>query len=311
MLTQVQIAASDLEAKETAPFTALGFTTRATLRTLSEHAASVPTELHREITRLGLDIVGPMQWLYTGVNGDETNEFTLDIVVPVREALGQPNDGFSFREIPPFSCLAYTHAGPWSDFPNLYDALFAEIYRAGHRVTDTIREVYKRVDLENPAQCITEIQVELVAEPRVEAVVRRSLLLDAPVSRVWDALLRPELTRQYMYGCEAISNWQPGSPLLWKGTYEGQELVFVKGTVVEVEPERRLAYTMIDPNGGLEDLPENYLTATFALEPENGQTRLTIEQGDYTKVADGEKRYADTLSGWDAALDGLRRVVER
>jgi predicted transcriptional regulator YdeE len=163
MLTQVEITARDLQAKETAPFTALGLTTRATLRTLSRHAANVPPALHAEILRLGLDITGPMQWLYTGVNGDETNEFTLDIVVPVRAAVGEP-DGFTFREIPAFSCLSYTHLGPWSEFPAMYDVLFAEIYRGRHRVNDLVREVYKRVDLENPTQCITDIQVGLVAE---------------------------------------------------------------------------------------------------------------------------------------------------
>ncbi len=38
-----------------------------------------------------------------------------------------------------------------------------------------------------------------------------------------------------MFGCETVSDWKTGSPLLWKGTYEGNEMVFVKGTVLDIQ----------------------------------------------------------------------------
>ncbi len=49
--------------------------------------------------------------------------------------------------------------------------------------------------------------------------VKNSIVINAPVANVWDALVNPEQTKKYMFGCETVSDWKPGSPLLWKGEY--------------------------------------------------------------------------------------------
>ena len=68
-------------------------------------------------------------------------------------------------------------------------------------------------------------------------LVKNSVIIDAPASKVWDALTHPEQTKKYMFGCETVSDWKVGSALLWKGSYEGKEMVFVKGDIVEIQPE--------------------------------------------------------------------------
>ncbi len=94
-----------------------------------------------------------------------------------------------------------------------------------------------------------------------------------------------------MFGCETVSDWQVGSELLWRMEYEGKDFVAVKGNIVNIEPYKLLVYTVFDPNNpNMEDIPENYLTVTYSLKEENGQTILTVTQGDYNIVADGEKR---------------------
>jgi hypothetical protein len=62
----------------------------------------------------------------------------------------------------------------------------------------------------------------------------------------------------------------------------------------------------------MEDIAENYLTVTYDLKPVNGQTQLTVTQGDYTKVADGQNRYNDTIAGggWQSILDQIKKLVE-
>ena len=82
-------------------------------------------------------------------------------------------------------------------------------------------------------------------------IIKNSISIDAPASRVWDALVNPAQTKKYMFGCEAISDWKIGSPLIWRGVYEGNEMIFVKGNIVELIPEKLLAYTVIDPNSGI------------------------------------------------------------
>lgn len=136
-----------------------------------------------------------------------------------------------------------------------------------------------------------------------------SVHIAAPPEQVWRALTDPALTRLYMYGCEAISDWKPGSALIWRGEYEGKAMVFVTGRVVTFDPPRLLAYTTFDPNGGLEDVPANHVTMTCALEPLGAGTRLALSQGDFARVQDGQKRFADA-SRDDGFLAKLKAVAE-
>ncbi|MCF0056385.1 SRPBCC domain-containing protein [Dyadobacter sp. CY356] len=144
-------------------------------------------------------------------------------------------------------------------------------------------------------------------------VVKSVITINAPASQVWDALVNPEKTKVYMFGCETVSDWEVGSSLLWKGSYEGQEMVFVKGNIVKIEPEKQLIYTTIDPNSTIDDVSENYLNVNYSLEELDGQTVLTVEQGDYSTVAEGERRYQEAYNngeGWNPILVEIKKLVE-
>src|SRR4030095_4549726 len=109
--------------------------------------------------------------------------------------------------------------------------------------------------------------------------INNTITIDASPSKVWDAITNPEQTKKYMFGCETVSDWKVGSPLLWKGNYEGKDMLFVQGTILDIPPEKRLSYTAIDPNNAIiPDVPENYLTVTYELKEENGQTVLSVSQ---------------------------------
>ncbi|QDK83328.1 GyrI-like domain-containing protein [Spirosoma sp. KCTC 42546] len=161
MTTQLTIPENALSEKETQPFTALTFTTRTTLQTLSQYAPSVAMELYKEASRLNLDIAGPIQWIYTDATGDVTKEFQLEIVLPIRQS-GEQSAEFSYQEFPAFRCLSYTHTGPWSEFGELYDVLFGQFHRDGNQTDGRVREVYTVVDLEHMENCVTEIQIGLL-----------------------------------------------------------------------------------------------------------------------------------------------------
>jgi uncharacterized protein YndB with AHSA1/START domain len=144
-------------------------------------------------------------------------------------------------------------------------------------------------------------------------VVTSSITIDAPAAKVWDALTNPEQTKKYMFGCEALSDWKPGSPLIWKGKFNGVEMIAVKGQIVRIVPFKSLVYTVIDPNNPkIPDIPANYLTVTCDFKEENGHTLLTVSQGDYSTVAEGEARYEDTVKGggWDPILVQIKALVE-
>jgi uncharacterized protein YndB with AHSA1/START domain len=143
-----------------------------------------------------------------------------------------------------------------------------------------------------------------------ELIVRKTIKLNASVSEVWEALTNPEITKKYMFGSEVVSDWKVGSSLEWKGMSEGKEVVYVKGNIVEIVQGRLLQFTTFDPNSRLEDIPSNYTTVKYELSRENDHTVLSITQGDFAEIADGEKRHNDTVKGWDFALKGLKDLLE-
>ena len=146
-----------------------------------------------------------------------------------------------------------------------------------------------------------------------QLIVKNSIAINAPAAKVWDALINPEKTKEYMFGCETVSDWNVGSELLWRGQYEGKEMVFVKGEIVEIEPEKMLVYTTIDPNSDIEEKPENYVSVTYELVPQDGQTVLNVSQGDFSTVANGESRYKDAYNngeGWNPILVEIKKLVE-
>ncbi len=145
--------------------------------------------------------------------------------------------------------------------------------------------------------------------------VKNKIVINATAAKVWDALTNPEQTKKYMFGCETVSDWKVGSPLLWRMFHEGNEVIAVKGSIVDIKPEKLLAYTVIDPNNpAIPDVPKNYLTVTYELTAENGQTVLNVTQGDYNIVADGEKRYKEAYNngqGWMPILVEIKKLVEK
>lgn len=144
-------------------------------------------------------------------------------------------------------------------------------------------------------------------------VVSNTIRINAPASKVWNALVNPDETKKYMFGCETVSDWKKGSPLLWKMMHEGKELIAVKGFIVDIKPEKFLAYTTFDPNSTMKDIPENYLTVTYELKPENGDIVFIVSQGDFSTVADGKRRYQEAYNngeGWNPILVEIKKLVE-
>jgi uncharacterized protein YndB with AHSA1/START domain len=147
-----------------------------------------------------------------------------------------------------------------------------------------------------------------------ELIIKNNIIIEAAAALVWDALVNPEQTKKYMFGCETVSDWKVGSDLQWKMVHEGKELIAVKGKILQIEPEKYLAYTVIDPNSSIADIPENYLTVTYSLSTMNGYTSLTVTQGDYKKVADGERRYNEAFNngqGWQPLLMEIKKLLEQ
>ena len=134
-----------------------------------------------------------------------------------------------------------------------------------------------------------------------------TVVIDAPRANVWDALTNPAKVKQYMHGTNMSTDWKVGSPIAWKGEWEGQSYVD-KGTVLAFEPERLLSYTHWSPMGGSEDKPENYHTVTYELVEDGGKTTLTLTQDNNATRDEADKMAKDN---WGPMLLGLKETAEK
>ncbi len=132
-----------------------------------------------------------------------------------------------------------------------------------------------------------------------------SITIHAPASKVWEALTRPELIKKYLFGSDVVTDWKVGSPILYRGEWQGKTFED-KGTVVHVEREKRLVSTHWSPLSGVPDTPENYHTVTYELSEHDGSTAMTITQDKNAS----EKEKAESEQNWKMILDGLKKLLE-
>jgi uncharacterized protein YndB with AHSA1/START domain len=114
------------------------------------------------------------------------------------------------------------------------------------------------------------------------------ITINAPAKKVWDALTKPELVKQWQYGSELITNWKTGSAISFRTEWEGK--VFEQwDKVLEVNPNKIIKYSLFAPKPGLEDKDENYFIMSYILSEENEHTILKILQEDTRLGAVQEK----------------------
>ena len=125
--------------------------------------------------------------------------------------------------------------------------------------------------------------------------------IEASPDEVWGLLTQRGPDPDIMFGAEVVSDWQVGSPIRWKGEWEGKRFED-KGEVIEVDPPRRLVVTHFSPMSGDDDGPENYHLVSYSLDATDGGTRVTFD-------VDNERctgRFARRENGKEASWD-LRR----
>jgi len=139
-----------------------------------------------------------------------------------------------------------------------------------------------------------------------DRIARASLTVDAPRAKVWDALVNPKAIKQYMFGAAVVSDWREGSPIVWKGEWQGNPYED-KGTLLEVEPGRTLRYSHFSPLSGLPDEPGNYHTVTIELSGEGNQTRVALTQDN--NPTDEARVHSE--KNWGMMLAALQKFLER
>ncbi len=136
-------------------------------------------------------------------------------------------------------------------------------------------------------------------------MARASIVIDAPRSKVWEALTDPEKIKRYMFGATVASDWTRGSPIVWRGEWRGRPFED-KGVILDLEPQHLIRYSHFSPLSGLSDIPQNYHTVTVQLATEGAQTRVSFTQDNN----ETEEARAHSEGSWKMMLGGLKVLLE-
>lgn len=134
-----------------------------------------------------------------------------------------------------------------------------------------------------------------------KGTIIKNIEIQAPTSKVWEAFIKPELTKQFFFDCEVQSDFNIGDDI----TFSLNNIVYVKGKITYCIPEKLLAYSCFSPQ--TESITDMHTLVTMAFVTEGDTTQLTVTQGSFK---DDTERYNQSSEGWDYVLSGLKTLLE-
>ncbi len=137
-------------------------------------------------------------------------------------------------------------------------------------------------------------------------IAKVEAMINAPVSKVWDALVSPEAIKTYIFGTTVISEWKKGSSIIWKGDWQGKQYED-KGKILQFKKQKILKYSHFSPLSGVPDQPENYHIVTIKLSKDGADTLLTLTQ-DHNATKD---ELEHSKKNWMMMLEGLKKLLEQ
>jgi uncharacterized protein YndB with AHSA1/START domain len=142
-----------------------------------------------------------------------------------------------------------------------------------------------------------------------DIVVNKTVHINAPAVRVWEALTNRESMKKWMADSETeiniITDWKVGSPMIIRGTLHRVKFEN-KGTVLQFEREKILQYNHLSSISRLPNIPESYTILEFHLTPVNSQTELTFMARNFPT----ETIYKHFRFYWNVTLELLKKMIE-
>jgi uncharacterized protein YndB with AHSA1/START domain len=140
-----------------------------------------------------------------------------------------------------------------------------------------------------------------------DLIVSQSIDIKAPAEKVWKGMTNPDIIKEYLFGTETVTDWKPGSEIIFQGEYQGQHYCD-KGIIKENVQMEKISYTYWSGFSGTEDLPENYSLVTMEISPKNpDHTTFTWTQKGFAN----EEGYNHSKDGMANFLEKVKEVIER
>lgn len=124
------------------------------------------------------------------------------------------------------------------------------------------------------------------------------IYIQSTPEKIWQALIDPEMTKEFWGRHQNQSDWKPGSE--WRHqNYDDANDIAVAGTVVESKPPRRLVLTWGRPDDA------DVSRVTFDIDEFMGSARLTVTHSELTP-----EMMRSISAGWPAVLSSLKSLLE-
>ena len=136
-------------------------------------------------------------------------------------------------------------------------------------------------------------------------IAKAKITINAPIVKVWDALINPELIKKYMFGTNVVSDWKEDKTIVWKGEWEGKKYED-KGKILKLVPKHLIQYNHFSPLSGLSDAPENYHIVTIKLSDKGSRTFLSLSQSNNPSKQAREH----SEKNWGMILTNLKQLLE-
>lgn len=143
-----------------------------------------------------------------------------------------------------------------------------------------------------------------------------SILIDAPISKVWDIMLQDKTyriwTEEFAAGSHYVGNWNQGSKILFLGPTEDGKLA---GMVSRIKENKLHKYISIEHLGevydGVEDTTSDRVKIwagaleNYTFVNKNGKTELVVD-------LDINEEFKEMFEGtWPKALQKLKSLCEK
>ena len=117
--------------------------------------------------------------------------------------------------------------------------------------------------------------------------------------KTWDAITKPEFTREYWGGMANVSDWKKGAK--WEHQAKDND-VWITGEVVESTPPKRLVLTWADP-----DKLKDKSRLTFEIEAVDDMVCLIVTHDNFKA---GSTMAGKVARGWPLVLSSLKSFLE-
>ena len=143
-------------------------------------------------------------------------------------------------------------------------------------------------------------------------VIEKQILIEAPVSKVWDAIIDHEKFGEW-FRVVLESPFEEGRTIKGRLTYPGYEHVSFEFTVKQIQPEKLFSYTW---HPYAVDTAKDYSTelptlVEFKLEAIDNGTRLTVTESGFDALPPErrDEAYRMNEGGWEEQVQNVDHYV--